>query len=141
MPKQWPPQRHGSALFGYRTAVADLFTMSRDSCSAGSTSAIVEAIALPAMELARVLGLSGPDYERRRQDDMFSRAQRRTLVRLLAVIERAQHVLGDRSRALQWLRHPNRALHASAPLALLGSNAGAERVYAVLMRIEAGTFA
>lgn len=99
---------------------------------------LIEATQLSGTEVARLLGLSAPAYERCKRNDTFSRGQRSKLVRVINVIERAQRVLDGRTRALQWLMHPNRTLHASSPLALLGTKAGAQRVYGLLTRIEAG---
>jgi len=100
-----------------------------------------EVTELSGTQLARLLGLSVPAYERRRLKDDFSRTQRTKLTRLVNVIERAKRVLGDRGRAQQWLIHPNRALGSSTPLTLLQTREGTQRVYNVLMRMEAGVFA
>jgi len=102
---------------------------------------LIDATQLSPHELAQLLALSAPAYERRKRDDSFSRAQRTKLVRVVNVIERARRVLGDRTRAQQWLLQPNRTLHLSSPLALLGTKSGAQRVFDVLVRIESGLFA
>lgn len=108
----------------------------------GSDAAIaIEATQLSSSELARALNLSEPAYLRRKAKDRFSRADRSQLVRIGLVLERAQRVLGARARGMEWLKSPNRALFFSAPLALLGSKEGGQRVYAVLARMEEGTFA
>ena len=102
---------------------------------------VAEATELSGTQLARLLGLSGPAYERRRLTDDFSRTQRTKLARVVNVVDRAQRVLGGRERAQQWLIHPNRALGSSTPLALLETREGTHRVYGILTRIEAGAFA
>ena len=102
---------------------------------------LIEATQLSPHQLARLLALSAPAYERRRRDDSFSRTERTKLVRVLNVMERARRVLGDGTRAREWLIHPNRALHATTPLALLETKAGVQRVYAILLRIESGSLA
>ena len=101
---------------------------------------LIESTQLSPHELARLLELSAPAYERRKRNDSFSHAQRTRIVRLVNVIERAQRVLGDRASARQWLLHPNRALHLSTPLALLSTKAGSQRVFDILLRIESGSF-
>jgi putative toxin-antitoxin system antitoxin component (TIGR02293 family) len=101
----------------------------------------IEATQLSSGELARVLNLSEPAYLRRKAKDRFSHANKTQLVRIGLVLERAQRVLGARSRGMEWLKSPNRALYFSAPLALLGSKDGTQRVFAVLARMEEGTFA
>ena len=106
-----------------------------------NSATLVEATELSGTQLARLLGLSAPAYERLRLKDNFSNSQRTKLARVVNVVERAQRVLGGRARAQQWLLHSNRALRFSTPLALLETREGTQRVYGVLTRIEAGTFA
>ena len=55
------------------------------------------------------------------------------------VFERAVSVLDTEDLASRWLKHSNEALGA-APLELLGTTFGAERVLQVLGRIEHGVF-
>ena len=105
------------------------------------SATLVEATGLSATQLAHLLGLSAPSYERRRLTDNFSTTQRNKLARIVSVVERAHRVLGGRARAQQWLTHPNRALRFSTPLALLATPEGMQRVDGILMRIEAGAFA
>ena len=105
------------------------------------STTLVAVTELSGTQLARLLGLSAPAYERRRLKNDFSRTQRNMLARVANIIERAQRVLGDRARAQQWLIHPNRALGSSTPLALLETREGTQRVYSILMRIEGGAFA
>ena len=102
---------------------------------------LVESTELSGTQLARLLGLSAPAYERRRLKDDFSGTQRTKLVRVVNVVDRAQRVLGGRVRAQQWLLHPNRALRFSTPLALLETREGTQRVNGILTRIEGGAFA
>lgn len=92
-------------------------------------------------EIARFLQLTAPAFDRCLRQDRFTRDQRAKLLRLSAVLDRAQRVLGDRARAIGWLTSANRALGFSAPLGLIESRSGTQRVYGVLQRIEQGHFA
>ena len=92
-------------------------------------------------EIARFLRLGAPAFRRCFERDQFTRGQRSKLVRLGAVLDRAERVLGGRARAIHWLINANRALGFTAPLVLLESRSGMERVQVVLLRIENGYFA
>ena len=126
-----------------RKAADDLLSITRNAwlLSVGCATTLVEATQLSAVQLAQLLGLSAPSYERRRSTDNFSTTQRNKLARIANVVERAHRVLGGGIRAQQWLTHPNRALRFSTPLALLETREGMQRVDGILMRMEAGAFA
>ena len=109
--------------------------------SGWSASALVRETRLEPAELARYLRVTSLAFDRCLDRDRFSRDQRSKLIRLTAVLDRAERVLGDRARANHWLISANRALNFSAPLTLLESKSSIERVYGVLLRIESGSFA
>jgi len=111
-----------------------------DTDAASKAEIMINATQLSFAELAGSLGLSEGTLDRRKRDGGFSRAERNKLVRIAHVLDRAQRVLGDKTRGLEWLKHPNRALYFRAPLALLGSKTGTQRVFAALARIEDGGF-
>jgi len=50
----------------------------------------------------------------------------------------ADKYLGDRERAIRWLRHPNRALGGLAPVAAIDTELGARQVENILGRIAYG---
>lgn len=60
------------------------------------------------------------------------------IYRLAYVIAAATKALGDRAKAHQWLRRPNRALGGVPPLSMLGTQPGLQQVEQVLGRIEYG---
>ena len=60
--------------------------------------------------------------------------------RLVDLTARAIEVLGDKERALRWLKTPVPALGDQTPLSLLGTEGGAERVEDVLGQIEQGVW-
>lgn len=51
------------------------------------------------------------------------------------VLPLATEKFGDRIRASQWLRTPNRALDDRAPVELLNSNSGLRRIHIALDRV------
>ena len=53
----------------------------------------------------------------------------------------ASAVIGDRSKATQWLSEPNIATDNRAPIDLIGEKDGYERVKSLLLRIEYGVLA
>ncbi|HEY6909219.1 MAG TPA: MbcA/ParS/Xre antitoxin family protein [Myxococcales bacterium] len=57
-------------------------------------------------------------------------------LRLVRMVARAEHVLGARDAALDWLRTPNPALEGEKPISLLDTEVGAESVNEVLGRLE-----
>ena len=91
-------------------------------------------------ELAESLGISAGPSNRRR-DGKLSRAEKNRLLRIAYVLERAERLLGNRDRGLEWLKHPNRALRFTTPLFQLETSAGTERVLDVLGRMGTGAFA
>ena len=62
------------------------------------------------------------------------------VVRVARVMANAIQVLGSREKAAQWLRSPNRALDATAPISLLDTDIGAQQVGEILGRIEYGIY-
>jgi len=106
-----------------------------------SVSAMINATQLSRAELSLSLGISESALEQRRLNGKFYRSEHAKVVRIALVLERAQRVFSDRAQGLTWLKHPNRVLFYSAPLDLLGSKAGLQRVLAALSRIEDGSFA
>lgn len=62
-------------------------------------------------------------------------------LRLARIAVEAERVFADTQKAARWLRKPNRALNAHAPLALLVTETGARAVEELLGQIDHGFFA
>jgi putative toxin-antitoxin system antitoxin component (TIGR02293 family) len=60
------------------------------------------------------------------------------LFRIAQIVARATEVLGDRARAVRWMREENRALAGARPLELLDTEIGEAQVRDVLGRIDYG---
>lgn len=89
-------------------------------------------------ELMGVIEVNERTAQRRREQGSLTADESDRLARIARVTRRAVEALGDADRGREWLRRPNRALRGHAPLALLGTDAGAERVTDELGRIEFG---
>lgn len=61
-------------------------------------------------------------------------------VRTANALAKAIEVLGDKKKAVHWLKSSNRALGGEAPIRLLDTSAGAQGVGALLDRIEYGVY-
>ncbi|HTP95885.1 MAG TPA: antitoxin Xre/MbcA/ParS toxin-binding domain-containing protein [Burkholderiales bacterium] len=96
---------------------------------------------LTAADLAGLLDVSVQSLESRVAEGRLQNTQRHRIRRIVRVLETAQRVLGAHTRGLNWLRNPNRATNFRAPIDLLQTARGTERVLLALERIERGGFA
>lgn len=94
-----------------------------------------KALDLSLGDVERALGLSARSLLRRRHGRLTPVESERFL-RLVRAVARAEHVLGARDAALDWLRTPNAALGGEPPISLLDTEIGAGAVHEVLGRIE-----
>jgi putative toxin-antitoxin system antitoxin component (TIGR02293 family) len=92
---------------------------------------------LTAAELDR-LALPRKTLAHRRTLGRLTAEQSDRLVRILRVIEQAEHAFGDVQKARTWLRRPTAALSDHAPLDLLDTDIGTRQVETLLGRIEHG---
>jgi putative toxin-antitoxin system antitoxin component (TIGR02293 family) len=92
---------------------------------------------LTAAELDR-LALPRKTLAHRRTLGRLTAEQSDRLVRILRVIEQAEHAFGDVQKARIWLRRPTTALADHAPLDLLDTDIGTRQVENLLGRIEHG---
>lgn len=76
----------------------------------------------------------------RRKAGRLTPIESERVMRLVRVAARAEHVLGDRAAALDWLTSPNQALGGEQPIDLLDTDLGADQVLQVLGRIEFGVY-
>ena len=89
-------------------------------------------------ELASALDLSPRSLQRRRSSGRLARYESDRLYRLARIVAIANDFLGDRERALRWLKRPNRALGGIAPVEAIDTELGARQVENVLGRIAYG---
>lgn len=92
---------------------------------------------LSAAELDR-LAVSRKTLAHRRGLGRLSPEQSDRLMRLLRVIAQARETFGGLDKAARWLRRPSRPLDGAAPLDLLATDLGAQRVARLLGWIDHG---
>ena len=114
----------------------------REAIREGFRPAVVEelmrASGLTLKELASALDLSPRSLQRRRNSGRLARYESDRLYRLARIVAIANDFLGDRERALRWLKRPNRALGGIAPVAAIDTELGARQVENILGRIAYG---
>jgi putative toxin-antitoxin system antitoxin component (TIGR02293 family) len=114
----------------------------RDAIREGFPPAVVEelmqASGLTLKELAESLDLSARSLQRRRRSGRLARFESDRIYRLARIVALARQNLGSSDLALRWLKHPNRALGGSAPIAAIDTEVGARQVENVLGRIAYG---
>ena len=114
----------------------------REAIREGFRPAVVEklmqAAGLTLKELAAALDLSPRSLQRRRRSGRLARYESDRLYRLARIVALADESLGDRERAIRWLKRPNRALGDLAPVAALDTEPGARQVENLLGRIAYG---
>jgi putative toxin-antitoxin system antitoxin component (TIGR02293 family) len=89
--------------------------------------------------LLRILGISERTVQRKQHhSEPLSPAASDRLSRISRIYALSVDVLGDGGKAAQWLKRPSRALGNVAPLGLLDTDAGTQRVERELRQIEHG---
>jgi putative toxin-antitoxin system antitoxin component (TIGR02293 family) len=79
--------------------------------------------------------------KRRRLGQKLTPEESDRLARLARMLQAAEETFGDREKAHNWLRRPNRGLDGKIPLPMLATDAGARVVEQALGRIRHGIFA
>ena len=114
----------------------------REAIREGFPTAVVQelmrASGLGLNELAESLDLSARSLQRRRRTGHLARFESDRLYRLARIVALANQNLGNRERALRWLKRSNRALGGVAPIAAVDTEIGARQVENVLGRIAYG---
>ena len=92
-------------------------------------------------ELLAIVGLPPRTAARRKRERFLKPDEADRLLRIARVVEESARVFGEYGKAATWLRARHPLLGGEAPLALLGSDAGAKAVSDELIRIDHGDFA
>jgi putative toxin-antitoxin system antitoxin component (TIGR02293 family) len=123
---------------------------------AASERSIVGAVesGLPTDVVARLLqhGLSKDEVfriivnprtlkHRKSKKQRLSQEESERAVRTVRLIAQAEAVMGDRERALAWLRTPKRRFEGRSPMEMLVSEVGGRLVEQMLVQIDEGMFA
>lgn len=102
--------------------------------------ALLDALAVPASELAGVLRLAPSTLSRRRQQGRFDPLESERVVRLAHLVARAVEVMEGVEDARAWLTSPVRALGGATPLQYASVEPGAREVERLLVRLEHGVY-
>jgi putative toxin-antitoxin system antitoxin component (TIGR02293 family) len=122
-------------------SLADLAELIREGLPASSVIALAEKLDLGNAALSRKLGIPQRTMTRRlSQHSRLSAAESDRTVRLARVYATAVEMIGNKEKAVEWLRTPNRALAGERPLDQLDTDLGAREVEDVLGRIAYGVY-
>jgi len=122
-------------------SLTDLAELVREGLPAGSVIALAEKLDLGNAALSRKLGIPQRTMTRRlSQHSRLSVAESDRTVRLARVYATAVEMIGNKEKAVEWLRTPNRALAGERPLDQLDTDLGAREVEDVLGRIAYGVY-
>lgn len=105
-----------------------------------AVSALARQLDCPVAEIVAWLQISSRTWARRKVAGVLDPLESDRLARLGRLHKRATRVLGGVAEARTWLTTPNRALERRPPLAVAQTEIGAERVFALLGRLEHGVF-
>ena len=132
-------QLGGKQALGRNVATAhDVRTAIREGFPLAVLEELMRASGLTLNELASALDLSPRSLQRRRRTGRLAAYESDRLYRLARIVALASEYLGDRGRAIRWLKRPNRALGGIAPIATLDTEPGAREVENILGRIAYG---
>ena len=121
--------------------LTDLAELVREGLPATSVLALAEKLDLGNVALSRKLGIPQRTMTRRlSQHSRLSAAESDRTVRLARVYATAVEMIGNREKAVEWLRTSNRALAGERPLDQLDTDLGAREVEDVLGRIAYGVY-
>ena len=122
-------------------SLTDLAELVREGLPASSVLALAEKLDLGNAALSRKLGIPQRTMTRRlSQHSRLSAAESDRTVRLARVYATAVEMIGNKEKAVEWLRTPNRALAGERPLDQLDTDLGAREVEDVLGRIAHGVY-
>jgi putative toxin-antitoxin system antitoxin component (TIGR02293 family) len=92
-------------------------------------------------EIYRIVAPRRTLARRREKNERLSVAETDRVLRMKRVVEYAERVFGDPTKAHRWLREPSRALNKAVPIELLETEEGARIVENELGVIDYGMFA
>ena len=120
---------------------ADLHLMTREGLPVKALPALAGEMSIELKALAKVVGISERTLSRRMASDSRLTAEEsdRTM-RVARVFAKTKDTFGTAEKASRWLQSPNRALGGDVPLELLDTDAGAQSVQTILLRIDYGVY-
>lgn len=132
----------GRKVLGHSvTKLDDLTKLVRKGLPADAVTVLAQKLDVGHTVLSRKLGIPQRTLTRRlSQHSRLTTAESDRTVRLARVYATAVEFLGNETRAVEWLRTPNRALGGERPLDELDTDVGARAVEDVLGRIAYGVY-
>jgi putative toxin-antitoxin system antitoxin component (TIGR02293 family) len=116
----------------------DLRLAIREGLPQSAVAGVLKSAEITLQELASSLDLSVRSLQRRRSDGRLARYESDRVYRLARIVALATYFLGEKQRALHWLKRPNRALGGVAPLSAIDTELGARTIENILGRIAYG---
>jgi putative toxin-antitoxin system antitoxin component (TIGR02293 family) len=116
----------------------DLRLAIREGLPHSAVAGVLKSAEITLQELASSLDLSVRSLQRRRSDGRLARYESDRVYRLARIVALATYFLGEKQRALHWLKRPNRALGGVAPLSAIDTELGARTIENILGRIAYG---
>jgi putative toxin-antitoxin system antitoxin component (TIGR02293 family) len=119
----------------------ELAQLIRKGLPAGSLTALAAKLTVSNANLARQLGIPQRTMTRRLSEkSRLTAAESDRTVRLARIFAHAVEMIGDQTKAVQWLGTPNRALGGARPMDELDTDVGARSVEDLLGRIAYGVY-
>ena len=118
----------------------DLLDAIRSGLPYAALETIIEKLQLSINEAAVVLRIPERTLARRKKEKRLLPEESDRVIRLARVYAHAMEVFETQDDATGWFKDPIRALGGRRPLDLLDTDVGAERVDAVLTRIQYGVY-
>jgi putative toxin-antitoxin system antitoxin component (TIGR02293 family) len=120
---------------------SDLRIITRDGLPVMTLSTLAEELNVERKTLAKVVGISDRTLSRRLANgSRLSAEESDRTMRVARVFAQAKDTFGTKEKASHWLQSPNRALRGDVPLELLDTDAGAQSVQTILLRIDYGVY-
>lgn len=131
----------GRQVFGPGSRRIDLLEEVERGLPTKAYAVIARALALTPEEEDRLLQISLRTRARWKQRPRLDPAVSDRLVRLARILTLATDVLENQDHAVAWLREPSDVLDGRAPLEVMTTDVGAEKVTNMLYQMEHGVYA
>jgi putative toxin-antitoxin system antitoxin component (TIGR02293 family) len=118
--------------------IEDMKAAIREGFPQAVVQALIEASGRTLKEVASSIDLSVHSLRRPKHEGRLAKYESDRLYRLARMLTLAEHFIGNRKKAIAWLRRPNLVLGSLPPLRFLDTEPGALQVEQVLGRIGYG---
>lgn len=131
----------GRQVFGSRSGTVDLVAEVERGLPTRAYDILAKTLGLTSDEEDRLLQISLRTRRRWKQRSRLDSVTSDRVVRLARVLALATDVLESQEHAVGWLRESSDALGGRAPLEVLATDVGAEKVTNLLYQMEHGVYA